>query len=82
LSEPLNLVLPEELGKLGKFTSSGIEPATFWLVASCLNHYATACPHVDINFIQCMATSKSSGTEMDIVILWHTGCNPPADVKM
>jgi hypothetical protein len=25
-------------------TPSGIEPATFWFVAQCLNHYATACP--------------------------------------
>jgi hypothetical protein len=25
-------------------TSSGLEPATFGLVAQCLNHYATACP--------------------------------------
>jgi hypothetical protein len=28
-----------------KFTSSGVEPATFRLVALCLNHYATACPY-------------------------------------
>jgi hypothetical protein len=32
-------VLLEGLGKLKKFkTSSGIEPATFWLVAYCVNH--------------------------------------------
>jgi hypothetical protein len=28
------------------FTSSGLEPATFWLVVLCLNHYATECPNV------------------------------------
>jgi hypothetical protein len=26
------------------FTSSGLEPATFRLVAQCPNHYATSCP--------------------------------------
>jgi hypothetical protein len=33
---------PEGLGKFKKFTSSGLKPATFWLVAECLNHYAIA----------------------------------------
>jgi hypothetical protein len=33
LSEPQGLVRPEELGKSKKFTSSGLEPATFRLVA-------------------------------------------------
>jgi hypothetical protein len=37
-------VWPEGLGKLEKSTSSGRDPATFRLVALCLNHYATACP--------------------------------------
>jgi hypothetical protein len=27
--------------------SSGLEPATFWFVAECLNHYATACRFVE-----------------------------------
>jgi hypothetical protein len=26
-------------------TPSGIDPATFWFVAQCLNHCATMCPH-------------------------------------
>jgi hypothetical protein len=33
LSEPQGLVRPEGLGKLKKFTSSGLEPSTFRLVA-------------------------------------------------
>jgi hypothetical protein len=44
LSKPQGLVRPEGLGKFKKFTSSGIEPVTFRLVAQCLNHYATAYP--------------------------------------
>jgi hypothetical protein len=35
-------VRPERLGPFKKYTSSGLEPATFWLAAQCLNHYATA----------------------------------------
>jgi hypothetical protein len=45
LSKPQSLVRLEGLGKLKKknsFTSSGLEPATFRIVAYCLNHYATA----------------------------------------
>jgi hypothetical protein len=38
-------VRPEELCKLKKITSSGVEPATFQLVTQCLKHYATACPN-------------------------------------
>jgi hypothetical protein len=38
LSKLQGLVQPEELGKFKKITSSGIEPATFWFVAQCLNH--------------------------------------------
>jgi hypothetical protein len=34
---PRAMVRPEGLGKLKKPTSSGMEPATFWLVAKCLN---------------------------------------------
>jgi hypothetical protein len=35
-------VRPEGLGKLkNSFMSSGLEPAAFWLVAQCLNHYST-----------------------------------------
>jgi hypothetical protein len=34
---------PEGLDKFKKLISSGAEPATFQLVAYCLNHYATAC---------------------------------------
>jgi hypothetical protein len=29
--------------QIEKFTSSGLEPATFWLVAQCFNHYVTTC---------------------------------------
>jgi hypothetical protein len=32
-----------------KFSSSGLEPATFRLVLKCLNYYATACPNYKIN---------------------------------
>jgi hypothetical protein len=43
LSKPQSLVQSEGLGKLKKvITSSGLEPATFWFVAYCLSHYATA----------------------------------------
>jgi hypothetical protein len=42
-------VRPEGLGKLEKekksFTLSRLEPLTGQLAASCLNHYATACPN-------------------------------------
>jgi hypothetical protein len=31
------IVRLEGLGKLKKFTSLGLDPATFWLVALCLN---------------------------------------------
>jgi hypothetical protein len=45
LSESQGLVRPEGFGKSKNvFTSSGLEPATFRLVAEYLNHYATACP--------------------------------------
>jgi hypothetical protein len=38
-------VRPEELGKLKKFIHfTGSHSGTFWFVALCLNHYATA-PH-------------------------------------
>jgi hypothetical protein len=37
-------MLPERLGQFKKSTSSGLESATFRLVAQCLNHYATVCP--------------------------------------
>jgi hypothetical protein len=37
-------VRPEGLGKLKYFTSSGLEPPTFRLVAWRRNYYATACP--------------------------------------
>jgi hypothetical protein len=33
VSEPQGLVRPKGLGKLKMFTSSGLEPATFWLLA-------------------------------------------------
>jgi hypothetical protein len=36
-------VWPEGLGKLKKFTSSGLKPATLCFVAECLNHQPTAC---------------------------------------
>jgi hypothetical protein len=59
-------------------TLSGIEPATFWFVAQCLNHYATACPlklHV--------AYSNESRTKVKINIVvfctrrtWREGENP------
>jgi hypothetical protein len=40
----------ESLGELKKyFTSSGVEPATFWIVAQCLNHHATARPNNNNN---------------------------------
>jgi hypothetical protein len=46
LSKPQGQVRPEGLGKLkNSFTSSGLEPATFRLVAQCLDHYATARLH-------------------------------------
>jgi hypothetical protein len=36
-------------------TPSGIDPATFWFVAQCLNHCATACPFyyflVAVNYV-------------------------------
>jgi hypothetical protein len=32
--------------KKNPITPSGIDPATFWFVAQCLNHCATACPDV------------------------------------
>jgi hypothetical protein len=38
LNEPLGLVRQEGLGKLKNVTSSGLEPATFRLVAQYLNH--------------------------------------------
>jgi hypothetical protein len=34
----------EELGQLKKSTSSGLEPATFWLVAYCLNQLRYCVP--------------------------------------
>jgi hypothetical protein len=38
-------VQQDGFGKLKKnaFTSSRLEPATFWFVAQCLNHYANDC---------------------------------------
>jgi hypothetical protein len=46
VSEPQGLVQLEGLGKLKNFTSSGLEPATFWLVAERINLYTTMCPHI------------------------------------
>jgi hypothetical protein len=45
LRKPQDLVRPEGSRKLkqNSFTSSGLEPATFRLVAQCLSHYATSC---------------------------------------
>jgi hypothetical protein len=43
LSKSQDLLRPEGLGKLKKFTSSVLEPATFRLAAQCLNHGAIAC---------------------------------------
>jgi hypothetical protein len=40
---------PEGLGKLKKFTSSGLEPATFQLVG--LNHYATMYPTQHLYYV-------------------------------
>jgi hypothetical protein len=44
LSELQGLVWPEGLGKLKKFTSLGLEPVTFQLVALYINHYTTTHP--------------------------------------
>jgi hypothetical protein len=43
----------EGLGKLKKnqFTSSGLDPATFRLLAQYLNHYASAFPRTRIGYI-------------------------------
>jgi hypothetical protein len=49
LSEPQGLVRPEGLGKLKIFTLACLEPATFRLVAQCLNQYTTACPGESAN---------------------------------
>jgi hypothetical protein len=48
LVDPRALMWPEGLWKWkNPVTPSGIEPATFWFVAQCLNHCATACPDID-----------------------------------
>jgi hypothetical protein len=44
LHEPQGLVQLEGLGILKKFTSSGLEPTTFQLIAQYLNIYTTARP--------------------------------------
>jgi hypothetical protein len=47
LSKLQDLVRPEGLGKLIKTVHliGGLEPATFWLVAQCLNYYDAARPY-------------------------------------
>jgi hypothetical protein len=43
--DPRDIVLLEVLGQLKiPMTSSGIEPATFWLYHSASTNYATVCP--------------------------------------
>jgi hypothetical protein len=56
-------VRPEELIKLKKkLKSSDLDPAAFWFVALCLNHYASACPQEDFKEeFYSPPTGKSSG---------------------
>jgi len=63
--EPRAIVRPEGLchWKI-PVTPSGIEPATCRFVAQCLNHYATACPHIH-RFLQNFILEISSKTSQE-----------------
>jgi hypothetical protein len=57
-------VRPEGLDKLKKITSSGLEPATFRLVALSLNYYGIACQNnnegkiIKLSFEQAVETQR------------------------
>jgi hypothetical protein len=82
LSEPQGSVWPEGLGKLKiiNLPSSGLEPATFRLVAKCLIYYAITCPHMIIpdSYIRQMNNEKIKPCLREIsqarrhVLVWGT----------
>jgi hypothetical protein len=45
------------------FTSSGLEPESFWLVAKFLDHYATSCSYATLN--KKISTSNELCLKMD-----------------
>jgi hypothetical protein len=57
--------------KKSPVTPPGIDPGTFWLVAQCLNHYATPGPSVN----QCWKEMAASPTEYSWCVQEFVRCN-------
>jgi hypothetical protein len=52
-------------------TPPGIDPATFWFVAQCLNHCATMCPIITMDIIQIWANGNHGKFNPDTVVFYQ-----------